>query len=172
MFKKLFLLLAVCALAIPAFAVDIARTNTKGKGVDAVNGVGDISNGYTANVDAYGGLQTREGGKQYDIIEAKYGSHAAVLGPASVYGVMIAGMTAGQFVLLSDGAEITHMKDEDKMVLDIWVATTNERIWIPIEAGIRFNTDVVVGLYSTAHVIQTGLSSTNQAIVTVIYEDE
>ena len=154
-------LLMVFLLSSGAYAeATKARTAMVGNGIDSCVGIGDLSSGYTAEVDSSGNLTVEIASgdtalavdsngaasvKEAHRKLASFKSTDAQVGTAAgyVYGVTVSGSTAADGLLLYNAASATGTP-----VIDVTLAAnTTTTFFIP--GGVSFASDIYADLVGT-----------------------
>ena len=118
-----------------------ARTASTGKGISQVNGLGDLSTGNTAEIDAGGNLMAKEYTKS---IVSGYADINAVAEACKVYSIILTGdasASAGDSLIIYDALTAT---GTPKFEARITAAGGSSQIAIP--GGVTFDTGVYVDI--------------------------
>jgi hypothetical protein len=116
-------------LALPCYAATKATTASLDKGISGgVVGIGDLSSGDTAEVDSDGNLLVKEYVNKKITIS---GDRSAIIsGAFTLMGVVVKGVTAGDYMLIYDALTAT-----GNPVLDIYVGTATDTKVVTLPAG-------------------------------------
>ena len=137
--KKIFMftLLIIFALSFTpfAFAATKARTASVAQGLQGAFGIADLSSGDSLEVDSDGSASVKEYPKtaSYERGDAT----AKITGACTVYGLIVSGVSAGDYLWVYDALTATGLP-----VLDIYVGTAADTKVVSIPGGMTFSTGV------------------------------
>lgn len=127
-------LLMVFLLSTGAFAeATKARTATIGTGIEQVNGIGDLSSGYTAEVNSNGGVATT---RKAVAVTSQVGDALVYTGACYVQGINFYGVTAGDRLAVYDALSATGTPKFDPAVAANTSSVTVDCFGAPFATGI------------------------------------
>lgn len=140
--KKIFMftLLIIFALSFTSFAdaATKARVASVAQGISQVDGIADLSSGDSLEIDSDGSASVKEYPKTVAV--SRGDSAAKVSGACTLYGLVVSGVSAGDYAYIYDALTVTGTPK-----FDIYVGTAADSTVVTLPAGgVSFATGVSI----------------------------